>query len=39
VPLDQSVQTGTALPVMDDVKYQFRRKAILEKINELPPTG
>ena len=39
VPLDQSVQTGDALPVLDDVKYEFHRKGILEKINELPPPG
>jgi len=39
VPLDQPVPTGTALPVLDDVKYEFGRKGILEKINELPPPG
>jgi hypothetical protein len=32
VPLDQPVQTGDALPVLDDVKYEARRKSILERI-------
>ena len=32
VPLDQAVQTGDALPVLDDVKYEHRKKAILERI-------
>ena len=32
VPLDQPVQLGDALPVLDDVKYEARRKSILERI-------
>jgi len=33
VPLEQPVQTGDALPVMDDVKYEFRRRGILEELS------
>lgn len=29
VPLEQPVPTGDALPVLDDVKYEFRRQGIL----------
>jgi hypothetical protein len=32
VPLDQPIATGDALPVLDDVKYEFQRKTILDKI-------
>ena len=32
VPLDHEVQTGDAVPVLDDVKYEFRRKGILERV-------
>ena len=32
VPLDQPVETGDALAVMDEVKYEARRKSILERI-------
>ena len=32
VPLDEAVPTGEALPVLDDVKYEFRRKGILERL-------
>jgi hypothetical protein len=32
VPLDQEVPTGDALPVLDDVKYEFRRKGILDRL-------
>ena len=32
VPLEQEVATGTALPVMDDVKYEMRRGRILERV-------
>jgi hypothetical protein len=32
VPLDQPIEMGDALPVMDDVKYDARRKAILSKL-------
>lgn len=32
VPLDQPVETGDALPVLDDVKYEYRRRAIVDKL-------
>ena len=32
VPLDQSVQTGDAMPVMDDAKYDARRANRLKRI-------
>jgi hypothetical protein len=32
VPLERPVATGDALPVMDDVKYEYRRRAILDKL-------
>src|SRR5947199_5516754 len=32
VPLDQPVDLGDALPVLDDVKYDVRRKSILQRI-------
>ncbi len=32
VPLDQPVATGDALPVVDDVLYEFKRKSIMEKL-------
>ena len=32
VPLEQAIATGEALPVLDDVKHEFRRNAILQKI-------
>ena len=35
VPLGQPVQTGDALPVMDDVKYEFRRRGILEVVSGI----
>jgi hypothetical protein len=31
VPLEQPVETGGAAPVLDDVKYDFRRRQILER--------
>lgn len=31
VPLDQPVEMGDALPVLDDVKFDIRRKGILER--------
>jgi hypothetical protein len=34
VPLDQPIETGEALPVMDDVKYAIRQKSILERIRD-----
>ena len=39
VPLDQAVQTGGVLAGAGRLKFEFRRKGILEKINELPPPG
>lgn len=32
VPLDQPIATGDAWPVLDDVKYQFKRQAILDAV-------
>jgi hypothetical protein len=32
VPLEQEVQTGGALPVLDDVKFDVRRKGIMERL-------
>ena len=32
VPLDQPVETGDALPVLDDVRYETRRASILERV-------
>ena len=32
VPLDESVETGGAAPVLDDVKYESRRRGILDKL-------
>lgn len=32
VPLEQPIETGDALPVMDDLRYELRRKSILERI-------
>jgi hypothetical protein len=32
VPLEQEIQLGNATPVMDDVKYDIRRKKLLERI-------
>ena len=32
VPLEQPIATGDALPVLDDVLYEFKRKALLERI-------
>jgi hypothetical protein len=33
VPLEQEIQLGNATPVMDDVKFDIRRKKFLERIN------
>jgi hypothetical protein len=33
VPLDQPVETGGALPVLDDVKYDLTRRRILDRLN------
>jgi len=32
VPLDRSIATGDATPVLDDVRYEHRRQAILAKL-------
>lgn len=32
VPLDREIATGDALPALDEVKYEFKRKQILERI-------
>jgi hypothetical protein len=34
VPLEQPVPTGDAMPVLDDVKYDFRRRGILERLSK-----
>ena len=33
VPLDQPVETGGALPVLDDLKYDLARQRILDRLN------
>jgi len=38
VPLDQSIPTGDALPVLDDVKYEHRRKGILDRVGAAART-
>jgi hypothetical protein len=35
VPLEQDVATGDALPVLDDVLYAFKRKAVMDKLGFL----
>jgi hypothetical protein len=32
VPLERPVETGDALPVLDDVKYEFKRRSILDRV-------
>jgi hypothetical protein len=32
VPLDQSVTTGDAMPVLDDLRFEMKRKAIIEGV-------
>jgi hypothetical protein len=32
VPLGREIATGDALPVLDEVKYEFKRKQVLERI-------
>jgi hypothetical protein len=32
VPLDREIATGGALPVLDDVKYEHKRKGIMERV-------
>jgi hypothetical protein len=32
VPLEQPIKTGDALPVMDDVKFDLRRRSILDRV-------
>ena len=34
VPLDAPIPTGQALPVLDEVKYEHRRRALLDKVME-----
>jgi hypothetical protein len=36
VPLEQEVQTGGATAVLDDVKYDIRRRQIIERIKAQP---
>ena len=33
VPLEAPIETGDALPVLDDVKFDLRRKSILDRIS------
>jgi hypothetical protein len=35
VPLEQPVPTGDALPVLDDVKYESRRRSILDRLGTV----
>lgn len=37
VPLDGPVITGNAVPVLDDVKHEMRRRSILERIAAAAP--
>src|SRR5207248_5925854 len=32
VPLDREIATGDALPVLDELKYEYKRKGILDRI-------
>jgi hypothetical protein len=32
VPLEQPIATGDALPVLDDVKFEYRRSTLLKKL-------
>jgi hypothetical protein len=32
VPLERAVNTGNAMPVLDDVKYEMRRRSILDRV-------
>jgi hypothetical protein len=32
VPLDQSIEIGDALPVLDDARFGVRRESILERL-------
>jgi len=36
VPLNQPIETGDATPALDDVKYAFKRNAILQRIALVP---
>ena len=33
VPLDEAIATGDAMPVLDDLRYEVRRKAILDAVS------
>jgi hypothetical protein len=35
VPLDHPVATGDTLPVLDDVRYEHRRKSILDRVRTV----
>jgi hypothetical protein len=39
VVLDQPVELGDALPVLDDVKYEHRRASILDRVEAQAPRG
>jgi hypothetical protein len=38
VPLDEPIATGGAAPVLDDVQYESRRRAILQKVGHRQPS-
>lgn len=38
VPLDEPIATVGAVPVLEDVKYESRRRAILEKVSHRQPS-
>ena len=37
VPLDQAVETGNAVPVLDDLRYDLRRRSILDRVASAAP--
>ena len=39
VPLDQSIEMGDALPVLDDVKFEARRRLILDRLGAYKTRG
>jgi hypothetical protein len=34
VPLEHAIETGGVTPVIDDVRYEFRRKGLLERVRQ-----
>lgn len=37
VPLEQPVDTGNSTPVLDDLKYELRRRSILDRVSSAAP--